>query len=72
MLLRVRTPGGSTLKLRIESNVPYSSVVEQAAREAGLPVDGLSLSLGFSSAFLLLLPALSAAMRALIDDIAAP
>ena len=45
MLLRVRTPSGSTLKLRIEPSASYASVVEQAAREAGLSNTDLHLSL---------------------------
>ena len=45
MLLRVRIPSGGTVKLRIEPTLSYAQVIEQVAREAGLPPDGLSFSL---------------------------
>ena len=57
MLLRVRIPSGGTVKLRIEPTLSYAQAIEQVAREAGLPPDGLSFSLNKRES----LPALPAA-----------
>jgi hypothetical protein len=58
MLLRVRTPSGGTLKLRIEPTLSYADFLQKASIEAGgLPIDGLYCSLNKKDP----LPALPAA-----------
>ena len=44
MLLRVRTPSGTTLKLRVDPTLSYAAVLAQAVAEAGEAGD-LALSL---------------------------
>ena len=45
MILRVRTPSGGTLKLRVEPSLGFDAFLTQAAAEAGLPSAACSLSL---------------------------
>ena len=65
MLLRVRIPSGSTLKLRVASTLTYSELLSMAAAEAGASTESCELSLNRENAIPRAAPGISLAQLGL-------
>ena len=65
LLLRVRIPNGSTLKLRVASTLTYSELLSMAAAEAGASTESCELSLNRDNAIPRAAPGISLAQLGL-------